>query len=258
MIETVDGWDATGGELHLAPTTGQAAGYITGFPPVPWSTEQMVAHPGFVQIDQSPDINSIDDLPDFYDLENGAVTVAEIAELVKDGQAGFNKAMRPGQRWPGVYCSRSQVSEVVNALISGGVTSCPLGIADYNYDHDQAQSEVANSGGPFPVVWRQYSDQGGGGAYDLDVFSVPWLSNVSKVPVPPPIVKDLDMVILSVVGGTTSTWAGKTRTFTYNGPSNVPPEHIVSQEDQLNFGKDLPVIPISWAQYLEFGGSANA
>jgi hypothetical protein len=252
-IPTVDGWDSTGGNLSQAPKTGQAAGYITGIPPVPWSAIQMAEYPGFVQIDQSPDINTIDDLADFYDVENGAVTVDEIAELVLDGQAGFKAAIRPGQRWPGVYCSRSQVTEICNALLAGGVMSCSLGIADYNFDHGQAQNEVANTSGPFPVVWRQYSDQGGGGAYDLDVFSVPWLNNVSVAPIPP-IVKDYDMVILSVIGDPTSTWAGKTRTFTYNGPVSVAPEHIVSQEDQAAFAKELPVIPVSWAQYVGFGG----
>lgn len=255
MIETVDGWDTTGGDLHLAPKTGQAAGYITGFPPVPWSAAQMAAHPGFVQIDQSPDINTIDDLADFYDLETGAVTVDEIAQLVLDGQAGFKTAMRPGQRWPGVYCSRSRVTEVVNALVMGGVKSCPLGIADYNFNHTQAQQEVANASGPFPVVWRQYSDQGDGGAYDLDVFSVPWLENVSRH-TPPPIQKVVNMVILQVTAPSTNpVWGNKTRTFFYNGPSSVPPDHIVSEGDQAAAAKELPVIVVSYAQYVELGGS---
>jgi hypothetical protein len=186
-VQTVDGWDATGANLHLAPATGQAAGYTTGSGGVPWSTSQKLAHPGFVQIDQSPIVAQIAVEPDFFDLENGAVTDAEIATFVMRGQAAFNAHIRPGQRWPGVYCSASRVTTVVNELIKGGITSCPLGVADYNFDHAVAQQTVANATGPFPIVWYQYSDQGGGGAYDLDVFSVPWLAHVSgKVdPVPP-------------------------------------------------------------------------
>jgi hypothetical protein len=185
-VATVNGWDATGANLHAAPLLGQSAGYITGSEGVPWSPAQQAAHKGFVQIDQSPIIAEAAKNPDMYDLENGAVTLGEIAGLVKTAQQEFRSVARPGQRWPGVYCSREGddgVTPVVNALLAGGVMSCPLGIADYNFDVAQAQFEVANSSGPFPVVWRQYSDKGAGGLYDLDVFSVPWLQNVSsKVP----------------------------------------------------------------------------
>ena len=183
-IATVDGWDATHENLSSAPKTGQPGGYITGTASVQWTAADQKAHPGFVQIDQSPTISSIAPLADFYDLETGAVTIAEIAELVKMGQASFKAATRPGQRWPGVYCSRSNVTPVVNALTAGGVTTCPLGVAQFDNNHTLAVSEVANASGPYPIVWRQYSDQGGGGAFDLDVFSVPWLSNVS-VKTPP-------------------------------------------------------------------------
>lgn len=184
-IATVDGWDATHENLGHAPSVGQSAGYITGSATVQWTPTDGKAHPGFVQIDQSPTISSIAPLADFYDLENGAVTLAEIAQLVKMGQAAFKAATRPGQRWPGVYCSRSQVTNVVNALVSGGVVGCPLGVAQFDNNHTLAVSEVANAAGPYPIVWRQYSDQGGGGTFDLDVFSVPWLANVSKKTAPP-------------------------------------------------------------------------
>lgn len=183
---TIQGYDATGAnETHLP--AGQVAGYTTGTGVVPWSEAQWIAHPGAVRIDQSPAITSLDILADFYDLENGAVTVAEIAQVVKDGQAAFMASTRPGQRWPGVYCSRDNVTAVVNALIAGGVLSCPLGIADYSGTEAEAAAEVADSVGPFPVVWRQYADTGGGGTYDLGVFSAPWLANVSgaKPAIPP-------------------------------------------------------------------------
>jgi hypothetical protein len=184
----IDGWDATGADLANAPKTGQAAGYITGIDGVPWSQAQMAAHPGFVQIDQSDVIDAIDDLADAYDVENGAITVAEIAQLVKDGQAGWSKALRPGQRWPAVYCSENSVTQVVNALVAGGVESCPLGVADYSWTHAEAVSLVQNASGPYPIVWVQYNDAG---AYDQDVFSKEWLDNVSKKGDPPVAVKPL-------------------------------------------------------------------
>jgi hypothetical protein len=173
----VDGWDATGADLSSAPRTGQVAGYITGLGGVPWSQEQIDSHPGFVQIDQSPDITSVDDLADAYDLENGAVTLSEIAELVKLGQAGWSEALRPGQRWPLVYASENSITEVVNELVAGGVETCPLGVADYSYTHAEAVSIIENASGPYPIVWVQYNDAG---AYDEDVFSREWLDNVSK------------------------------------------------------------------------------
>lgn len=184
-IATVDGWDATQSNLVHAPSVGQPGGYITGTPDIQWTTTSQKSHPGFVQIDQSPTLSSIAPLADFYDLENGAVTLAEIAQLVKMGQAAFHAATRPGQRWPGVYCSASQVTSVVNALVAGGVATCPLGVARFDNNHTLAVSDVANASGPYPIVWRQYSDQGGGGTFDLDVFSVPWLANVSKKTPPP-------------------------------------------------------------------------
>jgi hypothetical protein len=190
-IPTVHGWDATHENLPNAPKVGQAGGYVTGSANIEWTTVDRAAHPGFVQIDQSPAITAADVTADFYDLENGAVTFAEIAQLVKAGQAAFTAGTRPGQRWPGVYCSRSNVTETVNALVNGGVLSCPLGVAEFDDNLQKAIAEVSTAGGPFPIVWRQYSDQGGGGTFDLDVFSVSWLNNVSRkdppVATPPPI-----------------------------------------------------------------------
>lgn len=255
-IQTVDGWDCTGAALPQAPKTGQAAGYITGSGDVPWSAAQQAAHPGFVQIDQTPVITTFDVRADSYDVENSAVTIAEIAELVHDGQAAYKAVARPGQRWPAVYCSRSLVTPVVNALIKGGITSCPLGVADYDFNHAAAQAEVANASGPFPIVWRQYSDQGGGGAYDLDVFSVPWLNTVSKLPdppVPPVVVPKGDnlMLHLSVTAPTGHTWTG-TRTFLYL-PGGVP-VHIVDQPSENAIQAQIPKVIVTWEQYVSIGG----
>ncbi len=187
---TTDLYDATHANIGHLPTNSHVAGYVTGSGDVPWTTADWAAHPGAVRIAQSP-ILSVDESPrpDFIDFEAMAVTLAEVAPLIKAEQAAFTRGERPGQRWPGVYCSRSVVHEVANALIAGGVTSCPLGIADYNTNiaagKAEAVAEVAAESGPFPVVWRQYSDQGGGGAYDLGIVSVAWLANVSKAPVVP-------------------------------------------------------------------------
>jgi peptidoglycan hydrolase-like protein with peptidoglycan-binding domain len=181
-------YDAEGADAARLPA-GQVAGYTTGSGTVPWSAAQLTARPGTVRIDQSPVITAADVTADFYDLENGAVTLAEIARLAKDGQAAYKAAARPGQRNPGVYCSASSVTPVVNALVKGGVTSCPLGVADYSSSVAYATEAVAGASGPFPVVWYQYADDGGGGAWDLGVASLAWLNAVSGGPAGRPVLK---------------------------------------------------------------------
>jgi peptidoglycan hydrolase-like protein with peptidoglycan-binding domain len=180
--------DAEGGNAARLPA-GQVAGYITGSGSVPWTAAQLSARPGTVRIDQSPVITAADVTADFFDQENGAVTLTEIARLVKAGQAAYKAAARPGQRNPGVYCSASGVTPVVNALVAGGVTSCPLGVADYSVSVAYATEAVAGASGPFPVVWYQYADDGGGGDWDLGVASLAWLNTVSGGPAGRPVLK---------------------------------------------------------------------
>lgn len=243
----IDGWDATGAALDQAPKTGQAAGYITGSGDVPWSQAQQEAHPGFVQIDQSPALPA-NPTADFYDLEAGAVTVGEIAGMIVAAQGSFNAGTRPGQRWPGVYCSRDSVTDVVNALVAKGI-QCPLGIADYDNSHAEAVSEVENTSGPYPVVWRQYEDAG---PYDLDVFAKEWLENVSHKPDPPIPSKEVDMLHISATAPAGHTWTG-TRTFLYS--VGQVPSHIVDVQTETNIAKTMgTAIPVTWTQYLAWGG----
>jgi hypothetical protein len=181
--------DATGSNFARLPA-GQVASYITGSGPVPASAAQFASRPGVMKIDQSPVITAADETADIFDLENGAVTLAEIAQLVKAGQAAYRSARRPGQRNPGVYCSASQVTPVVNALVAGGVTSCPLGVADYSTTPAAAAAAVSHASGPYPVVWYQYADTGGGGEWDLGYASVPWLNAISGAPGGRPVLKN--------------------------------------------------------------------
>jgi hypothetical protein len=248
-MSTVNGWDATGAELSQAPSSGQAAGYITGSGGVPWSPEQQREHPGFVQIDQTPALPA-NPTADMYDLEEGAITVGEVAGIIAAAQGSFKAVTRPGQRWPGVYCSRDSVTDVVNVLVAANI-QCPLGIADYDDDLAEAIAEVENASGPYPVVWRQYEDAG---PYDLDVFSVEWLNNVSKKTDPPPIPSQgsvPEMLHISATAPAGHSWTG-TRTFLYS--INEVPEHIVDVQTEQAIAKTLPVIPVTWGQYLAWGG----
>lgn len=192
MIATQPGYDATGVNLSHVPADGRVkALYITGSGGVPASAAQLANNPHCVRIDQSPVNTAIDETADVLDYENGAAGAAQLAPWVKAALANFHSARRPGQRSPAIYMSRANVSAVVNALIAGGVTSgVGLWIADWDFNAPGAAKEVSEGSGPFPVIARQYSDKGGGGLYDLDVWSSPWLANVSKAPaapVPPPV-----------------------------------------------------------------------
>lgn len=182
-VATVPGWDVTHRFINSAPRTGQASLYITGSADIVATGQDITNHPGAVLIDQSPVITAVDMRADVFDGENGAITPAEVAQIIKDAQHAYTANERPGQRWPMLYCSRSQVTTYVNALVAGGVMQCPLFIADWNNSVSQATAEVANGTGPYPVCGRQYSNMG---AYDLDVYSANWLYRVSgpvKVPV---------------------------------------------------------------------------
>jgi len=83
-----------------------------------------------------------------------------------------------------VYMSLSAVTPVVNALIAGGIHSGPgLWIANWNLTAAEAAALVQHAGGPFPVIGVQYANRG---AYDVSVFSKPWLDAVSGDPAAQP------------------------------------------------------------------------
>jgi hypothetical protein len=182
-ITVVSGWDATSANLSQAPSTGQAAGYITGTAGVVWTAAQQAQYPGFVQIDQSPDITASDQLADIFDFESGAVTLADLPTLITNARAGYYAGTRPGQRWPAVYCDQSNQTPVANALEAAGLTNVPIWLADYNLTQAQAISEIQEASGPYPLIAVQYNDAG---VYDQDEFSQDWLETVSATPTAPP------------------------------------------------------------------------
>jgi hypothetical protein len=181
MVAITDGADVTTGNFSAVsslPSGVQMAGYATG-PGIAWTAQQWEKYPDAIRIDQDPAAS--DHTADVLDVESGAATFADCPVWVKAAKASFAAAARPGQRQPVIYCSRSNATSVVNAMIAGGVTSgAGLWLADWTYSRASAIATLNASGGPFPVVGVQYSDKGGGGAYDLDVYLSSWLSYVSK------------------------------------------------------------------------------
>lgn len=171
-------YDVTGADYAAVPA-GQRCGYDTGSGGVPWTAAMWAANPGAVHVDQSPVNTALNELSDVLDVERGAATFADIAPWVKAALANFEKNARPGQRRPAVYCSASDVTRVANELAAAGITGVGLWIAHFGVSQASAVAEVLAGGGPYPVIGFQFSDAGGGGAYDLDVFSATWLSTQS-------------------------------------------------------------------------------
>lgn len=171
-------YDATTANFSQLPA-GQHAGYTTGAG-IAWTAAQWAADPGAVRICQSNGLT--DATADVADVESGAGQPSQVAGWAERTLANFKAGTRPGQRSPAVYCSQDSVTPVVNALIAGGVTSgVGLWIANWNLSEPASVAVViaAALGGPFPLVGIQFTDTGGGGAYDTDIFALSWLSDQS-------------------------------------------------------------------------------
>lgn len=176
--------DCTGDNLAAVnPPAGTfMAGYVTGLEGVPWTPAQFAQHPNAVRIDQSPANTPADETADVIDIETGAATIANLPEWVHAAWASYTSGQRPGQRTPTVYCSMSNATPVVNALLAAGIThGVNLWVAGTNTEV-QAQHLITSANGPFPIVGVQYEFHG---LYDVSLFSSAWLVNISSKPAAP-------------------------------------------------------------------------
>ncbi len=262
-LSVVDMFDATHDNILHLPS-GQSAGYSTGLGGVMWTPADWQSHPGAVRISQRIALQDEDLTADVIDFEFGAATDADLVPWCHDARFSFDVGTRPGQRMPTVYASMNNISHVVNVLIAGGITSgINLGIANFNLTRQQAVNVVSLAGGPFPVVWCQYTDAG---FFDAGIVSVPWLKTVSTRPAPfpvspPPVPSpapvpypngDKRMIIVKVTAPPEQAWAG-TRTFLYSGATL---HHITSTTDNTALLAVLDEAVISWPQFLALGGAA--
>lgn len=170
------GIDVISQNLHFVPNPPPAAIalYVT----------QVGGGSGFIaatpaQLAQYPDCIKIAQLPtgdpfwaDVLDYEAGAANDQEVGDWAKGALESFKAGTHPGQRSPAIYLSASNVTHVVNLLIAAGVTSgIALIVANWNLTEPQAQADVIEAAGPFPIVGVQYRDPG---PYDLDVWDRNW------------------------------------------------------------------------------------
>jgi hypothetical protein len=177
-IPVIDIYDTTTMLVDKLPPTQQAAGYTTGVG-IAWTTAQFAAHARpypAVRIDQS--LAATDPTADILDVESGAATVADVAPWLIKARESYSGNARPGQRWPGIYCTLSNLDTVIASLTAAGITSCPFAIPDLTTRAD-AVTKVSTATGNFPRVWQQWAF---GASYDSGIVSVPWLTTVSGNP----------------------------------------------------------------------------
>jgi hypothetical protein len=170
-------FDATHENISALPPNSQHAGYVTGSGGIAWTADDWKADPNAIRIDQTPANTPWDVTADADDYETAAVGLTELAPRVKLRLAAFKNGTRPGQRKPLVYMSASNVHQVANALVSGGVTSeVGLWVANWNLNEAEAISQVMAAAGPFPIRGVQFRNAG---RYDMSVFDGTWVSEVS-------------------------------------------------------------------------------
>lgn len=179
-------YDCMGSKLGTFPVPEGVllAGYVTGNGGVPWTPAQFAAHPDAIRIDQSPENTAPDETADVIDIENDAATLADLPQWVHAAWGNYHASVRPGQRQPAPYMSRTTVTPVVNTLIAAGITSgIGLWLAAPMQSAMAAQL-VNDASGPFPIIGVQYAFLPD---HDVSVFSTEWLNTVSgKTPATPP------------------------------------------------------------------------
>lgn len=114
-------------------------------------------------------------------LANGAHGLVDDCEQGNAGPSympGWATARRAAGVEPTVYCGQNTWwSQIIQAFESAGVAQPNYWVANYTYNAAQAI--------PAGAIGIQWSDQGGGGSYDVSNFVNPW-PGVQTAPAPAP------------------------------------------------------------------------
>jgi hypothetical protein len=168
-------FDATHEHINAIPQGALAALYTTGSPDIKATAADFGNHPHAIHICQD---HGSDLTADILDMEAGAASPSDCAVWIPRARNSFNSVHRPDQRWPGIYASKSRVTEVANALVNAKITNVPLWVAHWGEPQNQAIDELMHASGPFPIVGMQIANQG---ARDFSVFSGTWVNNVAVI-----------------------------------------------------------------------------
>ena len=170
----IAGYDVTAANYNHRPMSGQISLYITGTPDIQASPAMLKANPGAVLIDQSPQVTAVDVTADVFDVERGAITVAELGQVIPYARAAYKDVKRTGQRSPVVYASEINMDAVRSELRSAKLSGTGLFVAHWGIGAAAAEAMIRNSAkDEFPVRAVQYAN----GTYcDFDLFDTSWLN----------------------------------------------------------------------------------
>lgn len=175
--------DATHRNINSIPRGMLAALYTTGSADIKATATDFGLHPDAIHICQD---NGSDETADILDMESGAATPQDCANWIPKARMSYNNIARKGQRWPGIYCSLSRITEVANEFVAAKITKVPLWVAEWGMAQNLAINNINAANGPFPTVAFQIKNQG---VNDFSVFSTEWLTRRSGMaaPVTPPV-----------------------------------------------------------------------
>src|SRR5215469_13861451 len=106
--------DCIHANIGKTPAAAVHAGYTTGSANIKWTAQDWKDHPYAVRICQ--DAAASDTTADVLDIENCAATNAEATGWYKAALAAYQSVTRPGQRYPALYTSQSNVTPLINKL----------------------------------------------------------------------------------------------------------------------------------------------
>lgn len=165
--------DATHRNVNSIPPGILAVLYTTGSLDIKATPADFARHPDAVRVcqDHGSDITA-----DILDVEDFAATPQDAVNWLPKARDAFNRNLRPGQRWPGLYMNRSTLTPVANALTGANLTNVPLWIAHPGMPQTDAIAQIAAAAGPFPVIGFQILFEV---STDFNVFSSEWLNKRS-------------------------------------------------------------------------------
>jgi hypothetical protein len=142
--------DAIHGCVSSIPARAQkVAGYVTGSSDIQWTAQDWArfATTAKVRINQMPGTNPL--LGDVLDVEDGAWTNEEAAQACKERkQHGLQINL---------YSSQGNLTALLNACDSAGVTAGNLWVANYSLSEAEATAMVVHRSGPWPVQAVQWA-----------------------------------------------------------------------------------------------------
>lgn len=190
MTGVIPGYDVTGSNypafIAAVPNPLAVAFYSTGKDGVPATSEMWNKFPDALRITQTGSIDTEDETADYIDVEPYAATPEIAAEWCIDALNAWHAVTRPGQRTPCCYGSQSTLTSIANALVAAKLDNGSVGliVANWNLTSQQANTDVLDADGPFPIHGVQFKSAAN---YDFDVWSEDWYNNGShKVTDPPP------------------------------------------------------------------------